>query len=45
MKGIRDLIYGFGIWIIMRWNKETAANLLEQWAFALRRDSDTDSPK
>ena len=36
MRSIRDLIYGFGVWVIMRWNKDGAATLLEEWAKAIR---------
>jgi len=36
-RAFTDLIYGFGVWIVLRFNREGGADLLEDWARALRR--------
>ena len=37
-KAINDLIYGFAVWIVMRYNKLNAAELLRHWANNLERN-------
>ena len=37
-RAITDLIYLMGLWFILRVSPNNAADLLEKWVFALRRD-------
>jgi len=35
---MKDLMYLLGVWIVMRWNKPGAGDLLESWGKALKRN-------